>query len=299
MKQPTHELTAARSVWTVKDVLEWTTKKFVEKELLSPRLDAEILLAASLGYADRIRLYLEYDKPLGANELATFREFVRRRLTHEPIAYLLSRREFWSFEFEVNPAVLIPRPETELLVELAIQRLNARREGADEEFIVDVGTGSGAIAIALAHEIKNVHVAAVDLSDAALEVAKRNAEKHNVNVQFFQSDLLMVFPPDRQFSLVLANLPYVTEHDYATLQPDVMKWEPKLALVAEAEGLALIRRLIEQLGSYLRTGGYVALECDPLQVHSIAELLSQHDFHDIQIHKDIMGKDRVVAATLC
>lgn len=244
--------------WTILKVLQWTTGFFSRKGIEQPRANAEVLLAHVLG-AERIQLYLHYDKPLTAHELARFREIVRRRAAHEPTQYITQKQEFWSLELEVTPSVLIPRPETELLVEKALEVL-----GKAPARVLDVGTGSGAIAVALAHEQPNLEAIATDKSPEALVLAKRNAARHQVQsrIQFVAMDLFSGFsctlPP---FDLIISNPPYISEGELCDLAPEVVRHEPESALRGgDPHGLGVIRRILAEFCDYLRPGGTLLME---------------------------------------
>lgn len=279
-------------VWTIADILRWTTDRFGELSA-SPRLDAEVLLAHCLS-SERIRLYVDYAKPLSQTELAQFRQMVRRRLAHEPVAHITGQREFWSLSFAVDQHVLIPRPETELLVEQALTLLKPRLESAPR--VIDVGCGSGAIAVALCHELPNLDLIASDLSPAALRVAQVNTRRHAVTPSLLIADLLEPFGR-ATFDVVLANLPYIAASDLEQLQPEVARHEPKLALDGGDDGLDCFRRLIPQAARCLRPDGAILLEIGVGQGASVKGLLQQHGFDQVTIVPDLAGLERVVRAS--
>jgi release factor glutamine methyltransferase len=243
--------------WTVLKVLQWTTEYLGLKGIDQPRASAEVLLAHVLGL-ERIQLYLNFDRPLTPDELAAYRGSIRRRAAREPTQYITGKQEFWSLELEVTPAVLIPRPETELLVEKALELVKS-----SSKRVLDLGTGSGAIAIALTHECRAVRVVATDISCSALQVARRNASRHGVNdrIAFVATDLFQGFssssPP---FDVILSNPPYVGEKEFPQLAPEIIRYEPKAALLAGPEGLLVIRRIISEAWPYLKAGGSLLLE---------------------------------------
>jgi release factor glutamine methyltransferase len=258
-----------------------------------PRLDAEVLLAEATGW-DRARLAAEPEAELPPAASRRFGEMVRRRLRREPVAYILGRRGFRHIELAVDPRVLIPRPETELLVELALETQPRR--------VLDVGTGSGAIALAVADELPECRVTATDTSVAALEVARENAERLALvdRVEFVEGML----PADiGEFDLVLANLPYVSEAEWGELEPEVTEWEPREALLAGPDGLDAVRALLgERVRCLLRiapqtanaTGGRVALEVGDGQATAVGELLAEAGFEEVETHRDLSGVERVV-----
>lgn len=280
-------------VWTILRVLDSSRTWFEKRGLESPRLDAEVLIADALGL-QRVMLYAHFDRVLGEEELTKIRERVRRRGQREPVAYITGRREFWSMEFEVGPSVLIPRPDTETLVEVALELARAR--GATK--IADVGTGSGCIALALAKELPEAEVCAFDVSASALAIAKRNAERHALTsrVQFVESDLL-AGAKGRRFELVAANLPYISEGEHAGLAADVLAHEPKLALVGGPDGLDPIRRLIREAPGHLLPGGLLVLEGGATQMTAVSTLMREAGFLAPEVRRDDGGHERVAWAT--
>lgn len=285
-----------KASWTILGVLDWTTGRLTREGVESPRVDAEVLLAHCLNL-ERIRLYMNHDKPLAAEELAAYRAAVKRRLAGEPVAYITGAREFWSLSLEVGPAVLIPRPETELLVELAL----ARCEG-DDPRMVDVGTGSGAIAISLAHELPRATVYALDCSAGALEVAARNATRNEVELTLLQGDLLeplsrMEEPPG-PLDLVVSNPPYVTTEEMARLPRHVGEFEPQGALCGGADGLDVYRRLVPAAAGALRPGGHLILEIGHTQAGAVSELMEQAGFSEVEVFQDLARLDRGVVGSV-
>lgn len=282
--------------WTVLRVLQWTTERFTREGLDSPRLDAEVLLAAALGM-ERIRLYVDYAKPLSSEELAPFRALVRRRLAGEPVAYVLGRKEFWSLELAVGPAVLVPRPDTELLVELGLAELKrlagSEHDRATTPRVVDVGTGSGAVALALSRERPDARVIAVDISPQALAVARANAVRHDLRVRFLRANLLAPFAP-ASLDLVVSNPPYIPHAEVAALPREIREHEPRLALDGGPDGLVLIRRLITQAARCLRPGAALYFELASPQAAAAAQLCRAAGLIDVAIHRDLAGADRVV-----
>ncbi|APG27828.1 protein-(glutamine-N5) methyltransferase, release factor-specific [Syntrophotalea acetylenivorans] len=273
--------------WTVLKVLQWTAGYLQEQGIEGARLDAELLLTEVL-QLDRVGLYVNYDRPLEATELAAYRQLVGRRARREPVAYILGRSEFWSLPLVVRPEVLIPRPDTEVLVEEALQRADS------ESRILDVGTGSGAIAIALAHELPGAQLVAIDLSDAALAVAKENARSNNVaeRISFQQGDLQSL--PTGPFELIVANPPYIPQGDLASLQPDVRDYEPHLALAGGSDGLDCYRILSAQSRQCLTAGGWMLLEVGVGQAQAVQQLLTQAGLVEVFCRNDYAGVARVV-----
>lgn len=273
--------------WTVLKIVQWTEDYFREKGIAEPRLDAQILLADQLG-VDRVGLYLNFDRPLSGEELAAFRGRVSRRVRHEPVQYILARTEFWSLPFRLTPAVLIPRADTEVLVEEALQR------AAADAAILDVGTGSGAIAIALAHERPAATVTAFDLSAEALAVAAENAQLNGVaeRVVCARGDLAEL--PAGPFDLIVSNPPYIPAGEIATLMPEVRDFEPHLALDGGADGLDAVRHLVRQAPERLRPGGWLLVEIGAGQAAATTELFLQGGLVDVFARDDYAGIPRVV-----
>lgn len=250
------QATSAKT-WTVGGLLQWTEKFFAEKGLDSPRLDAQILLAHALG-CDRIQIYTRFDEPVGEDRRAAFRDLVRRRVEGCPVAYLVGRKEFYRLTFEVTPAVLIPRPATESLVMRAVEVIKP----LPAPRVLDVGTGSGCIAVSVARQHTGAHVVAVDVSEDALAVARRNADRHGVadRVSFRSSDLFADLNGTAPFDLILSNPPYVRAVALAELPPDVRDHEPRTALDGGPDGLAVFDRLIAGAVDRLTPGGWLLVE---------------------------------------
>lgn len=275
--------------WTIKDVLEWTTRYFADKGIQEPRLEAEILLASVLE-EDRVYLYAHYDIPLNQEERDGYKKLIARRINREPVAYITGSREFMSLNFKVSRDVLIPRPETELLVETALELAAHTRINR----ICDVGTGSGAIAVSIGHYLSGPDIYATDISEAALAIARVNADLHRVRITFCRGDLLNHLPNELQFDLITANLPYVAVEKYNRLEPEVKDYEPALALVAAGDGLDLYRRLAPQCLALLAPGGYTLWEIDPEQAPDIPAIMT--GFDQVEIIKDLAGRNRLVKA---
>ena len=274
-------------VWTVLKVLQWTAGYFRDRGIEGGRLDAELLLSDTLKL-DRVGLYLNYDRPLSAGELEAFRAGVGRRAKREPLQYIRGQAEFWSLPFAVTPAVLIPRPDTEVLVEEALKRASGPCR------ILDVGTGSGAIAIALAHELPEAQVEGVDLSPAALAVARGNAERNGVaeRLTLQAGDLRQL--SGAGYDLVVSNPPYIPSSDLAGLMPEVRQFEPLLALDGGGDGLDAYRALATQALGLLRPGGWLLLEVGIDQAAAVGELLRRAGLLEIFTRADYAGVERVV-----
>lgn len=285
--------TSADRTWTILELLKWTRDHFEAKGIDTPRLDAELLLAHALG-CDRLRLYVEFEKPVTPEERASFRTLVRRRAEERvPVAYLTGVREFWSLPLAVTPDVLIPRPDTETLVDAVLGRLPDR---SAELAILDLGTGSGAIALALARELPRAAITASDLSTAALAVARKNAEALGLadRVRFVAGDGFAPLAGER-FDAIVSNPPYVAEAEAASLAPE-LRHEPALALFAPGDGTALLRRIAAEAARHLRPGGLLALELAPAQARDVTQCLAAAGFAEIAEHRDLGGRVRAVSA---
>lgn len=262
----------------------------------TPRLDAELLLAAAYG-VDRTALYVRDREPVPATCAQTFRGMLERRRRREPLQYIVGRQEFWSLDFVVTPDVLVPRPETELLVELALGVL--RGVGARHAVpprLCDVGTGSGCIAVALATELPGADVWALDDSTAALAVADGNARRHGVaeRMRFVRSDLFSSVS-SQLFDVVVSNPPYLTANDLADMQPEV-SFEPRSALDGGSDGLAVIRRLLTTAPEYLVGGGWLLVEIGATQAAAVEDAARAAGFTTVSIHADYAGLPRVLMA---
>lgn len=284
----------AGDVWTVSRVLDWTVKHLQQHGSSSPRLDAEILLAHARG-CPRIKLYTDFDQPMTEAQRGVMRDLVKRRVQKEPVAYLIGRREFYSLNFHVTRDVLIPRPDTEVLVMELIER--ARNHAAPR--ILDLGTGSGCVPITAAVHLPAADITTVDLSPAALEVAQQNAAQHQVEgrIHFLQGDLFVPVSAGAKFDFIVSNPPYIPTGELAGLEDDVRKHEPQLALDGGPDGLDLIRRLIADLPRFLAEKGTFLVEIDPPQFSAVQNLLSETgQFEKISSAKDLAGEQRVVIA---
>ena len=287
--------------WTISRLLEVTVEYLKKKDIENPRLSAEILLAHQL-HVNRLRLYLDYDQPLNEAEIAGYRSLIRRRLKKEPIQYITGIQEFWSLELEVNRHVLIPRPESELLVEQAVSLCNGL-EGSPQitnPGILDLGTGSGALAISLAGELKKACIWASDISSEALDQALLNAKKHGVEdrVRFILGNLWEPFNHgELTFDIVVSNPPYIASEDYETLPPEIRDHEPKVALDGREGGMFFIERIIERAPDYLHPGGWIILEMDPRQIGRAIRLIDEcRCYGERKCIRDYGHHERVVVA---
>lgn len=256
------------NTWTVHTILKVTTDYLTGKGIESPRLSAELLLAHQLNM-DRVNLYLNYDRPLNEQELGGYRSLIRRCLTREPIQYITGVQEFWSLDFAVGPGVLIPRPESELLIEQVLSLCEDDRLPESQSLrILDLGTGSGALAVALARELENAFVWASDISPTALEVAHKNAERHGVaeRITFVEGDLFQPFRTlHPAFDVILSNPPYIISGALDSLAPEVRDHEPRLALDGGIGGMDYIHNILAEGPDYLNPKGWILMEMDPEQ----------------------------------
>jgi len=286
--------------WTIKGLIKVTTDFLKEKQIESPRLTAEVLLSHLLNI-NRVTLYLTLDQPLNESEISGYRELIKRRLRREPLQYITGIQEFWSLDFIVDPQVLIPRPESELLVEQAIERLKpAAVQGDHSPRILDLGTGCGALATVLAKEIPRSQIWATDVSRTAIDIARINAEKHGVSrkIEYIQGDLWQPLrDKDITFDLIVSNPPYVSAEEYEDLPPEVRSYEPRLALDGREGGFYFIREIIERSPDFLNPGGWLLLEMAPNQTDRALELLECIDTFDKKMRiKDYSHRYRVVCA---
>ena len=276
----------------VSALLSRLEKRFADAGVDSPELDAQLILAVVLG-CDRAHLHAYPEKAVPHEAIMKAEALARRREAREPMAYIMGEREFWSMSFSVSPDVLIPRPESELLVERAAALL--RKKG--ESRILDAGCGSGAVGLAIAHELTEARVTLLDLCPKALEVARRNAEKFGLSgrTRFLASDLFQALDDEEAFDLIASNPPYVATGELDGLMPEVSSFEPRLALDGGADGMDLIRRIIKEAPAYLVRGGYLLIEMDPRQMDE-AEAVSEErgSYRSARSHKDLAGRERVL-----
>jgi release factor glutamine methyltransferase len=276
--------------WTPLRLIAWTQGFFAKGGVDAPRLTAEILLAHALS-CDRVRLYLDFDKPLGAPELAAFRELVRRRAAGEPTAWLTGRREFLGHVFRVDPLVLVPRPETELLVEAAIALL------PQEGTLLDLCTGSGCIAISAALARPDARVVATEISTEALAVARENAAALGAAVEFLEGDLYGPVAAGERFDLIVSNPPYVPAGEIEGLSREVRR-EPRIALDGGKDGLDVIRRIVSCAPSRLRPDGLLVIELHETHAVPLPALCLAAGFGEAVVHRDLAALPRWVVARL-
>ena len=279
--------------WTIRDVLAWATRDFTGRGLESPRLDAELLLGSVLDL-DRVGLIRDATRPLSNEELSQFRELIKRRRRGEPVAYLLGHREFYGLDFRVDPRVLIPRPDTETLVETALEVTQATALSGRH---LDLCTGSGCVAIAFAKQRPTWEVTATDVSQEALGVARENALRLGTihNTSFVLGDLFAAVDAETPFDLVTANPPYISRAEYDSLDAGIRDYEPRLALWGGDDGLDLIRSIARQARRHLSPGGVLAVEIGYDQGPRAESLLADAGFDEVRIRQDYGRRDRVVS----
>ena len=273
--------------WTVLSILEWTADYFRNQSIESARLDAELLLAEVLDL-DRIGLYLHYDRPIDQSEQAAYRALVKKRVAREPVAYILGESEFWSLPIKVSADVLVPRADTEILVEEALKRM----DGACR--ILDIGVGSGAIAIALAHENAAAEVSGIDLSPTAVALARENARINGVAERIVFSVGNLEDFSGGPYALIVSNPPYIPHTDLAGLMPEVRDFEPAMALDGGVDGLDAYRAILKQAPEQLVDAGWLLVEIGIGQAEEVMQLFTKAGFIDIQIRDDYSGIPRVV-----
>jgi len=281
------------AAWTTRSLLQWTTQDFKNLDIATARLDAELLLAYALG-VDRVQLYMDMDRPLSAAELQRMRELVTRRRRREPVAYLTGHKEFYLREFQVTRAVLVPRPDTECLVERALALIPADTPLR----VLDLCTGSGIIAITLAAERPAIQGVATDLSEAALAVARDNALRVGVDsrMRFELGDLFAALSEPTRFDLVVANPPYLRAGELTELAPE-LRHEPEEALVSDQDGLGVLKRLCTEVSEWLVPQGTALFEIGANQADAVLALLAENPkLTALTSHRDLGGVTRVVEA---
>jgi release factor glutamine methyltransferase len=282
---------------TILEALNWATDYLRDHGIDHPRLNAELLLACSI-HLSREELYIRLHEQVMEEEIKTLEGLIQRRGSGEPLQYILGHQEFWSIDLTVDPRVLIPRPETEHLVEESLSIL-AKISSKKIPSVLELGTGSGAIAISLSKEVKNIFLVATDLSGDALMVAKENAKQAGVSdkIGFVKGDLLNPFHPGETFDLILSNPPYISDSEISDLSREVRDHEPLIALNGGKDGLEFYRKLISQAPSYLEKEGWFLLEVGSNQASSVSEMVEAGGgFQRLERVKDLSGIERVVKA---
>ncbi|MCK4957676.1 MAG: peptide chain release factor N(5)-glutamine methyltransferase [Candidatus Cloacimonetes bacterium] len=271
--------------WTILEIIKWTTDFFKEKQIEKARLNAEYIVAHVL-QCKRFDLYVRFEDIVSEIDRAEIRKLIVRRCKNEPLQYVLGETEFYGYRFFVNSAVLIPRPETEYLVEKII------KENPSLESVLDIGTGSGAIAVSLKKELPNCNVTASDISEKALEIAKKNAAENQVTIEFIQSDLFENI--EDKYSVIVSNPPYIPLREYKDIDSEVKDFEPQSALLAEADGLHYYQKILEQAKEYLHENGIVYFEIGHDQAERIKKIAENNGFFDVETLKDLNEFDRMM-----
>jgi release factor glutamine methyltransferase len=288
----------ASTAWTISKLLSWTSDYFSSHGIDSPRLTAELLLSHCLSIK-RLDLYLQFDKPMSQEELARYKTLIKRRIEREPVAYITGSRGFWTLDLDVNPDVLIPRPDTECLVETALKVIPS--EIMDRPLkILDLGTGPGTIVLSLAAERPDNHYFAVDLSEKALHVACRNRTRNDITspVFFVRGDWFSPWIKKPIFDLIVSNPPYIPSQDIKGLEPEITRYEPMLALDGGMDGLSCVRRILEEAPAFLMDGGHLMMETGFDQRQKVMEIAESCGcYKEIEYVKDAAGHDRVVRMT--
>jgi len=276
---------------TVLEAINLSTEFLEKKEIESPRINAELLLAHALN-CKRLDLYLSYDRPLNEDEVKLYREFIRRRIKSEPLQYIIGKVEFYGIEFNVNPSVLIPRQETEILVETVINSVN--KDGSLK--ILDIGVGSGNISISLAKHLPYSKITATDISEQALETAKANAEMNNVleKINFIKHDILSHNLND-EFDIVVSNPPYISREEFPQLKDELKVYEPQNALTDFSDGLNYYRIISSKAKEFVKSKGKIFFEVGQGQVEDVKRILAENNFNEISIVKDYLKIDRVIS----
>ena len=288
---------AEEKVWTVIDIIKWGTGYLAEKGFDEARLTVELLLGETLG-VKRFDLYVKHDQPLKKSELERFKVLLKRRLSHEPVQYILGKTNFYSIELKVDRRALIPRPETEILAEAVIEHCRTYLSQKEVVHVLDVGTGSGCLAIAVAKFVKNSAVVAVDKDPDAIDLAKENAQATGMGerVTFVRTDFLEleknVF--DTSFEIIISNPPYIPEAELASLARDIREFEPVNALSDGRDGMTFFRKISEAAPLLLRDGGWVFVENAYGQAKDVAKLFSENGGTDLLVKKDLSNIERVV-----
>jgi len=283
--------------WTIGRLLNWTTEYLESKGSEEARLEAQLLLGHALG-CPKIQLYARFEEVVEEEKRAKFRELVKQRAAGKPVAYVLGTSEFYSMEFVVTPDVLIPRPETEHLVIETLDLLKGQ-SAEDALSVLDIGTGSGIIAVTVAKQALKARVMATDISEKALAVAQQNAEKHGVRerVEFAAGDLFAAVPDGSLFDVIVSNPPYIAQSERPMMDAHVIEHEPHVALFADDEGAAVLRRILGEAANYLKPGGWLLLEFSPMIAKRIAKLAEETGYYEqISIGKDLAKHDRFLIA---
>jgi release factor glutamine methyltransferase len=287
-------------VWKVIDIINWGKDYLSQRNIPEARLNIEFLLCKVIN-CKRFDLYLNFDKPLTQDELSEFKNLLKRRLNSEPLQYILGEIEFMGLRFKLTPDVLIPRPETEILVEECINYCKKNFAGYDKIAILDIGTGSGNIAVSLAKSLQNSFITAVDLNDDILRIASENMTINGVEDRIKMEVYDIIYcelPLESNFDVIISNPPYINLSEYEKLQPEIINYEPKTALTDSGDGLTFYKRISSVAKAYLNKDGLLALEIAYNQGDSVSKLLSDAGYKNIIVKKDYSNLDRVIMANL-
>jgi len=279
-------------MYLILELIEKSTDFLKSKGVESPRLNAELLLAEILK-CNRMELYLKYDKPLKENEISKYRNFISRRGKREPLQYIVGKVEFYGLNFLVNPDVLIPRQETEILIDTIISNVNKK----EQVNILDVGTGSGNIAITLSRNLPNAHIFSIDKSKEALEAAKKNAEINNLSnkIIFDYADIINYKTENNEkFDIIVSNPPYISLYDYSNLEKELLEFEPKYALTDNADGFSFYKIIVNRSEKLLKKNGKIFFEVGKDQSENVEKIMKENSFTNIKIEKDYSEIDRVL-----
>lgn len=282
-------------VWTIKRLLDWSANYLHEKGFDDARLNVELLICHTLKYKNRIDLYLHYDKPLRELELKSFRDLFKRRLNHEPLQYIIGEAEFMGLKFYVDKRVLIPRPETEILVEAVIETCKNYQNKID---ILDIGVGSGNLAVCLAKFIPTANVTGIDASRPVIEVAKTNVEANGVSDKIDLKQLnifddVSILP---QFDIIVSNPPYISRNEFLGIQEEIRLYEPHSATTDDSDGLTYHRRIADVARSHFKENGWLFLEIAYNQKVDVTKICSEFGYYKIEAIKDYGDNDRVIKA---
>lgn len=283
--------------WTIRRLQTWSIPWLEKRGIETPRLDGDLLLAHTLG-VNRLDLFLDPDRPVSPSELATFKDCMQRRAKREPVAYILGRRGFWKHDFLVTKDVLIPRPETECMVEWILKNHSKFKHSLTEKSltILEIGVGSGALLCTLLLAIESAQGIGTDTSSQALNIAQKNAEKHNLltRTSFLLGDLATPIPTDTKFQIIVSNPPYIAHEELQSLEPEITQWEPRQALDGGDDGLNILRRLPSEVSPFLDKGGLLALEIGHTQGAIVQGFLAEAGYSQITILNDFGNRPRIV-----
>ena len=286
---------------TIRNMLKWAIATLKEAEIDSPSINADTLLSFVLS-CDRTKLYTNPDEIISDSDISRYKELINKRTSHVPLQYITHRVEFMSLDFFVDERVLIPRPETEILVETVLKNEHDKQYSKRKITIMDIGTGSGNIAVSLAKNLSNVEIYASDISQEALEIAKTNVQEHKVidNIHLLHGDLFSAFvgyAEKEHIDFIVSNPPYVSESEWKNLEPELRDHEPRVALVAGKDGLCFYKQIIKEATDWLMPDGYLIIEIGETQANTIIKLMEREGhYEDFEIIKDLQGKERVISA---